>query len=184
MTIGEFIFSRVTIVLLIVMVLSIPVLCRWPLLHVNAGKISSITNDSIAIKNNGKKCHTVWFEYNGDLKQERYTISSKREMLLYDKLCNGIYMKESPWLALIYMISWVIILGCAFVCWLEDFFTDDLYMCEKDKLVEFYIKIIKSILKFLGYDPEKVESLEFTIQYNKRLSFIGCFIQLARSLQE
>jgi len=184
MKIGEFIFSRVTLVLFIIMVLSIPVLCRWPIFHVNAGKVSSITEDTIIEKKGGEKFHNVWFKYNGNLQHERYDISSKREMLLYNKLCNGMYMKESPWLELIYMILWAIIISCTFICLIEDFFTDDLCMYDKDKLGEFYVKVIKSILKFLGHDPEKVENLELTIQYDKRLSFIDCFTQLVHSLQK
>lgn len=183
MKIGEFIFSRVTLVLLIVMVLSIPVLCRWPLFHVNAGKVSSIIEDTVKEKS-GEKYHSVWFEYNGHSKHEEYSISSKHEMMLYDKLCNGTYMKESAWLMLIYMMLWAIMILCISICWLEDFFTDDLCMYDKDKLGEFYVKVIKSILKFLGHDPEKVENLELTIKYDKRLSFIGCFTQLVHSLQK
>ena len=60
---------------------------------------------------------------------------------------------------------------------------NDLYDSEKTKLAKFYTKVIKVILKFLGYDPEKVEDLELTIDYNKRLSFITCFIKLVHSLQ-
>ena len=102
---------------------------------------------------------------------------------LYNKLCNGTYMKESPWLEFIYIVLWFITLMCVFSCFLEDLFIDDLYDSEKKKLAKFYVKIIKKILKFLGYDPEKVENLELTINYDKRLSFIGCFTKLVHSLQ-
>lgn len=183
MSVGEFIFSRVTIVLSIIMILSIPALCTWPLFHVNAGKVSSIEKDTI-FERDGKKFHEVLFRYNGHLQSEKYNISSKREMLLYDKLCNGVYMKRCLWPELIYIILWCFTISSAFVCWIQDFFTDDLLYFEKEKLAKIYIKIIKSILKFLGYDPEKVENLKLTIRYNEKLSFIGCFTQLAHSLQE
>ena len=126
----------------------------------------------------------MWFEYNGHSKNEKYIISSKREMSLYNKLRNGVYMKESPWLELIYIILCSTTVACAFICLIGDLFTDDLSCSAKEELAKFYIKMIKPILKFLGYDPKKVENLKLTIQYDERLSFIGCFTKLAHSLQE
>lgn len=183
MSIKEFIFSRIVIVLSIIMILSIPVLLTWPLFHVNAGKVSSIIEDTVKEKKNGEKFHSVWFEYDGHSKHEEYTISSKREMSLYNKLCNGTYMKESIWLEFIYIVLGFITLMCVFLCLVSGIFIDDLCDSEKTRLAKFYVKIIKKILKFLGYDPEKVENLELTINYDKRLSFIGCFTKLVHSLQ-
>lgn len=184
MRVNDFIFSRITIVLGIIMILSIPALCIWPLLHTNAGEVSSIIEDTIKEKS-GEKFHSVWFEYDGHCKHEEYTISSKREMSLYNKLRNdGIYMKESIALEITYTILWFVTLFCVCFCMIDDLFTNDLYDSEKKRLAEFYTKIIKGILKFLGHNSEKVDNLELTIQYNERLSFIDCFTQLAHSLQE
>lgn len=185
MNIGEFIFSRITIVLGIIMVLSIPALLTWPLFHVKSGEVSLIVEDSIIKKEDGKKLHNVWFNCGSRLEHERYDISSKREMSLYNKLCNDrVYMKESVVLEITYVVLWFFTLMSFLYCWFESLFGNDLYDSEKEKLAKFYVKIIKKILKFLGHDPEKVENLVLTIQYDKRLSFIGCFIKLAHSLQE
>lgn len=182
MTTNDFIFSRITIVLIIIMILSIPTLNTWPLFHVKAVKDFSIVRDSIDTKD-GEKFHSVWINTNDKLRHEKYYISSKREMSLYDKLRNdGIYMEESIVLEVIYVILWFLTMFCAFYCLLEGLFIADLYDSEKEKLAEFYVKIIKKILKFLGHDPEKVENLELTIQYDKRLYFIGCFIKLAQNV--
>lgn len=184
MRVNDFIFSRITIVLGIIMILSIPALCIWPLFHTNAGEVSYIMQDSIE-KEDGEKVHSVWFKCGDESKHERYTISSKREMSLYNKLRDdGIYMRKSIALEITYTILWFVTLFCVCFCMIDDLFTNDLYDSEKKRLAEFYTKIIKGILKFLGHDPEKVESLELTIQYNERLSFIDCFTQLAHSLQE
>jgi hypothetical protein len=141
-----------------------PALYIWPLFHVKAGEVSSIREDSI--KYDGReKYHDVWFKCGDELKHETYDISSKREMSLYNKLCNdGVYMDESFALEFIYVILWFLTLCCFFYCWLEDLFIDDLYNGEKEKLAKFYVKLIKKILKFLGHNPEKVESLELTLR--------------------
>ena len=121
MSISEFIFSRITMILSIVMILSVPALCMWPLFHVKSMEVSSITQDSIDYDGRNKY-HNVFFECGNELKHETYTISSKREMLLYNKLCNdGIYMEESPILQLIYLILWVPTLVCFFWCIIEGF---------------------------------------------------------------
>lgn len=184
MSIGDFIFSRITIVLVIVMILSIPALCIWPLFHVNGTRDFYIESHSID-KKGIEHFHSVWIYCNGESIHEKYYISSKREMSLYYKLCNdGIYMKESVALEITYVFLWALTIFCLFYCWIEDLFKDDLYDSEKEKLAKFYLKTIKKILKFLGHDPEKVENLKLIIRYDKRLSFIDCFTKLAHSLQE
>lgn len=170
-SISKYRYGKVTVVMLIMMLLSIPAVIIFHPFVAASGYNVLIKSDKIVEKssiwdsNNKYKVHIVKFEYSKHPDEERYystvheyAMDSKDAMSRYKLLkSDKIYSDIIIWRIMVYATLWIYIIIASIAC-SSEIWGDKIYYFEKLELIEIYYNKAVKFLKFCGYDEVKLKA--------------------------